>query len=363
MLSHRPPVTLGNYPEVSLAEARRQADTLRPRVRAGANPNEERRLAREAARAARRQARLSRASGVDTSTLRGLLDAFEAQKARPAKLRSWPNARRAIETNFAALLSKPPAELVRADFRAVLQAAVRRGSPIAGKRAARYLSRVCNWSVTAEILSVNPARGLDLDELTQAERPRQRTLDDDEIRAVWGVDLAPFADFARVLLLTALRRDELAGARWSDLQADTLVIPDTKSDRLHRLPLSVQALQIVNRQPRRQGVEFIFTDRGGGLDRPSTAWHRERLRLWAISGTANWTWHDLRRTARTTMARAGVDDLIAELILNHQLSGTLAKTYNTYKYQAEMKAALERLASFISEIVDGGAHKVVALRS
>ena len=75
----------------------------------------------------------------------------------------------------------------------------------------------------------------------------------------------------------------------------------------------------------------------------------------------DWTWHDLRRTCRTLLARIGADDLVAELILNHALPGKLRRTYVLHKYESEMREALERLAAFVDQSVSGEAN-VVRLR-
>ena len=224
--------TLGTYPDLPLARAREAANELRPKAKRGLDPVEER-------REAQRRARLTRDGTADAGSLKGLLDSFERLKARPSGLRSWKEMRRQIEVGFAPFMDRPPARIARADFRAVLDAAVTRGAPISGKRACRYLGRVMNWAVERELLTVNPAKGLNLDELSRAEQPRQHILGDDEIQALWAATASatpPFGDLAKIYLLTALRRDELADARWTDLEADTLVVLDTKTGQPHRLP-------------------------------------------------------------------------------------------------------------------------------
>jgi integrase len=349
-------ITLGAYPEIGLAEARRRAGRMRADVRDGADPT--------AAKRARRATEAAKRKGVaGAATLRELLDSFERLKAKPAGLRSWADMRQMIEHNFVDFLSKALPDLTRGDFRAVLDAAVTLGAPISGKRAARYLARVFGWAVERELVPANPAAGLALDELTRPERVRQRVLNDDEIRAVWRAATeagAPFGDLARFYLLTGLRRDEAAALRWADLDGGTLVLGATKTDEPHRLPLSTAALAIVKAQPERG--PFVFTLRtGAAAAGRHTNWHRENTKLVARASTAPWTWHDLRRTARTLLARIGVDDLVAELILNHALPGKLRRTYNLHRYQDEMRAALERLAAVVEQIVAGEAN-VVNLR-
>src|SRR4051794_13581570 len=204
--------TIGSYPDVGLGEARKRAGRLRAEVLEGRDPVEER-------REARRLTRMRRAGSADAATVRTLLDTFERLAARPRRRRSWPGMRRMIEGNFGPLLDKAPADLTRADFRAVLDAAVARDAPIAGKRAARYLRRVLSWEVQRELLAANPAAGLDLDELTRPERPRERVLSDEELRKLWAAarKASVFGDLARFYLLTGLRQQEAAALRWADL--------------------------------------------------------------------------------------------------------------------------------------------------
>lgn len=98
--------TIGRYPEVGLAEARRRAGRLRADALDGRDPVEE-------GREARRAARLRRAGAADTTTVRVLLDSFERLAARPRGLRSWPAMRGMVEANFGALLDKAPDDGVR----------------------------------------------------------------------------------------------------------------------------------------------------------------------------------------------------------------------------------------------------------
>jgi integrase len=64
-----------------------------------------------------------------------------------------------------------------------------------------------------------------------------------------------------------------------------------------------------------------------------------------------WTQHDLRRTARSLMARVGVDDPILEKALGHKLTGVHA-VYNRYPYFDEMSEALQALADEIDRIIE-----------
>ena len=66
-----------------------------------------------------------------------------------------------------------------------------------------------------------------------------------------------------------------------------------------------------------------------------------------------WTIHDLRRTAKTLMARAGVRPDISERVLGHVIAG-VEGTYDRHSYADEKRDALEKLAATITRILSAG---------
>jgi integrase len=79
-----------------------------------------------------------------------------------------------------------------------------------------------------------------------------------------------------------------------------------------------------------------FTDMKGKLD--------------AASGVTGWTLHDLRRTARSLLSRAGVSPDIAERCVTHTIGG-IRGVYDRHRYEQEMLFAFEQLATVIEQIV------------
>ena len=78
------------------------------------------------------------------------------------------------------------------------------------------------------------------------------------------------------------------------------------------------------------------------------------------SGVTGWTLHDLRRTARSLMSRAGVPSDHAERCLGHVIGGVRG-TYDRHEYHEEKRLAFEALASLIARIIDPQPN-VVAMR-
>ena len=81
----------------------------------------------------------------------------------------------------------------------------------------------------------------------------------------------------------------------------------------------------------------------------------------AQCGVSGWTIHDLRRTARSLLSRAGVNADVAERCLGHVVGGVRG-VYDRHQYQAEMLHAYEALAALIERIVDPPSGVVVPLR-
>ena len=65
----------------------------------------------------------------------------------------------------------------------------------------------------------------------------------------------------------------------------------------------------------------------------------------------NWTLHDLRRTAKTLMVRAGVRPDISERVLGHVIAG-VEGTYDRHSYENEKRVALEKLAEMVERILN-----------
>jgi integrase len=181
---------------------------------------------------------------------------------------------------------------------------------------------------------------------------RDRVLSEEELRRLWhALSDNRFSEIVRLLLLTACRRNEIGNLTWDeiDLKRKLIVLPPdrTKNGRGLELPLSTQALAVIERTPRRNTTPFLFSDANG-----YKGWDQDKMRLDARLGIAQWRLHDLRRTAATGMAELGVQPWYVEAVLNHQSGhkSGVAGTYNRAKYAADMRDALQRWADQIDRI-------------
>ena len=260
-------------------------------------------------------------------------------------------------------------EITKRDVSELLDGIVERGSPITANRAYAVIRRLFGWAHEKDIVKSSPCEGLTR---PVKERSRDRILDDAEIRLFWrACDGAgyPFGSIGKLLLLTGQRLrevGEMTGAEL-DLALRQWTIPRqrSKNDEAHIIPLSDAALEVIESLPRIHGAKgYLFTTTGetavSGFSRAKEAIDK------AMGSPPHWTFHDLRRTAASGMARLGIQLPIIEKVLNHR-SGSfsgIVGVYQRHDFADEKRKALETWARFVMSLLDDKpAANVVELRA
>jgi integrase len=212
------------------------------------------------------------------------------------------------------------------------------------------IRKMFNWHAARDERFLSPlVQGMTRTSLTA--RARDRVLSDDEIRNLWRAlehVPYPFGPFVKLLLLTAQRRDEVAHMRWAEIDGNLWVIPREryKNGRANAVPLSDSVQRILSSIPRTS--EYVFTTTGRT---PISGYSKAKAAVDKASGVGSWRFHDLRRTARSLMSRAGVSSDIAERVLGHAIPG-VAGVYDRHSYTPEKRQALEKLADAIARLID-----------
>lgn len=351
---------IGQYPETTLAEARKQARAARARVTLGGDPQAE-----------RIQARAANEKDIGTTiaalTRRALGQADEPAGMRPLKLRpstlvEW---RRLAAADI--LPSFPPpmqaAELTRDRIRA-WGAKIASRSGYSANRAFELLRRVFSRAVEDDILNATPFVRLPFP--FDGEVQSERVLSADEIRALLSaLDLLEagqpeYVAATRLLLLTGVRRAMVLGMRRSEL--DGLGTPDrrwvipsgrSKSGRVHVVPLSTQAEAVILARPKWDAL-FPATRPGrDGAIGPLT-WSSQFVRGLRVHMGAmpRWTIHALRHTIATHMR----EDLkiradVVGMILGHTAPGAaVTRVYDRAELLPERRAALQAWADWLDAL-------------
>jgi integrase len=357
--------TIGSYPAIKPADARRRAQRALDRAREGIDPTEEKRASRLAS---------------PTRNFGELAHDYLERKKHNVTANTYRVTKHTFQRDIVPSLGHLSIKTVtRADINRVVDAVIARGSDVHANRVLARLRAFFNWAVERGELPASPVAGM---KLPTKERPRDRVLSDDELRWFWkACDTIewPFGPLAKILLLTAQRRDEVAGMEWADvgLKNHTWTQPreKTKNDRVHEVHLSALAIELLKSTPR-ISEDFIFTSSG---EKPVSGFSQAKRRLDRAMLTAKqqvlgadcdaippWVLHDLRRTAATGMARLNIAPHVVDKVLNH-VSGTIrgvAAVYNRFEYLDERRAALEAWSQYVNTLTAEQAvgSKVVALR-
>jgi integrase len=318
----------------------------------------------------------------ETNTVDAILDKFEARHVK--KLRSGDQVTRAFTVYVRPRIgSKSIYELKRRDIVEMLDAIEDENGPVMADRVLAHVRKAFNWWMVQDEDFKSPiVRGMA--RTKPGERKRKRALTDDEIRDVWAaldrLEAVPscYPSYVRNLLLTMTRRNESSRLHSTELDGDLWVIPAEryKSKHDHVIPLSAMALENIRTAPTPadgQNSYFLFstttTNRPmgkkafSGFSKAKAELDRQIAKLRKAAGKPpmpQWTLHDLRRTGRTLMSRAGIPDDHAERAMGHVIAGVRG-TYDRHEFLEEKRKAFDALASLVSLILNPPADNVVKL--
>jgi integrase len=346
--------TIGAWPDWSVLKAVREARLLRQRIDRGENPLDDRKPKPK------------------TKTVSNILDDYVARYVRNNEkpLRSADHVESAFERLVKPRIGKVGVyDLRRSHIAEMLDWIEDKSGPVMADRTRAYLRKALSWyaerddqfNLTAAFVRAEPRANA-------RERARTRVLSDDEIRTIWPElsKVGTFGALAKTLLLTAQRRDEVAHMSRSEIGGDgiwTIPAERYKTKQPNHVPLSQNTLAIIEAQPEIEGCDYVFPSRaetpfsGFGkskakLDKAILAAMKKRAANGArVEPLPNWTLHDLRRTAKTLMVRAGVRPDISERVLGHVIAG-VEGTYDRHSYADEKRDALEKLAAMIGRILN-----------
>jgi integrase len=259
------------------------------------------------------------------------------------------------------------------------------GGPWAAHHALAIGKTMWGWALDQHLypITTSPFERIKPKRLIGTKQPRQRILDDSELRAVWKAAQrtgGPYGDLVRLLMLTGQRLSQAATMRRAEIDLDKAlwVSPagKMKMNKPHAIPLAPAAAALLRERlelpSHRNG--HVFSTTGG--ERPFSGFSKAKTRLDALveairrdagekagepEPMAPWTLHDLRRSVRSNLPALGVSDVVAEAVLAHARPG-IAGVYDLYSYAREKRDALERWAVRLAAIIEPPPANVVPLR-
>lgn len=316
-------------------------------------------LAKASDRAAQIIAQKAGPADDEVATTFGELFGLWISEHASKKLRTWRDEQRRYDNHLACLGHLPVGKLERKNVRDIRDKVLQAAGPIQSNRIVALFNRVMNWAVDEDRAKFNPAARL---RKVGEENRRERTLSEQELKAIWqelGEELAVVphvgglnkadmkaAKYVRLalklLIVTGQRRGEVIGMKRSEVEGAWWTIPGerTKNGLPHRVPLTDTALAIIAQA----GTgEYLFpstkTENSIRPDAVTKQLARTCRRL-GIDGVGP---HDIRRTVGTTLRKLGVSVEDRSHVLNH-VSGAKSKVtswnYDAGEHDLEKRRAL-----------------------
>ena len=340
--------TLGTFPAVALSDARDRAKALLAEVAKGADPMERKLEAR------------------DADTIQDLIEMY-LESAKIKKV-SWRDDKYKLETYLAPRFGKLKAGLLKkSDVMGILDSVSTKGYKVEPNRILRVIRRMYNWGIERELVTSNPCYKI---KNPVREHARARVLTPEEIKRFWDAldseivdvwtgtkkDKIKVTAILKLILLTDQRGGEVKKMEWSeiDLSNGVWTIPKekikTRND--HRVPLNDQALHILRELKLITGQgRYVFPSPyvvDTHIDNIQKAIERVRV----TAGLANFSAHDLRRTAASHMASMSVPRLVIKKILGHVCSD-ITGVYDQHSYDFEKSRALKIWGDRVAAILNG----------
>lgn len=384
---------IGGYPELSLAEARLELARLKVLRKSGICPRAEslrlQQRVRDDSALAQRQQAVAKFTVQDLVDLylteviedRMITDPKTGAKKRVAgarKPKGQSETRRTLYGDAVRVLGKhPAAETTRRDVVDMVKGIVDRGANVQAGNVLRELSAAFEYAIGLGRFNddfPNPAvlakASLKAARIRLTSAKGKRVLSDQELKLLlaWlpgsGFS-ATHKSILRFTLWTACRTGEICLAEWRDIDLDnaTWHMRDSKNEAERHVQLPRQAVAFL-RQLRLGTETYLFPSTKTGVPMQQktlteTKWHLKNPdkvknsykphQLW-LDSIADWSPHDLRRTARTGLSRLGCRSEVAEAVLGHSRAG-IEGTYDLHNYEAECREWLQKWADHLDTLI------------
>ena len=333
--------TLGRYPDLGLADARRKFETeVRDVLLAGLNPN-----------AVIVQAESPTVEKLFQGYVQALRDkgSVTADEYERQLLTGAFNAVDELGRNRTASAVEP------ADIAALLTKGMKRGARRTTDQQRTAMAAAFSWGMKSTNdytiehrvdwgLKYNPVSAVPRDQ--GANKTRERNLTADEVRHVWNTAPDQTGDVLRLVLATGQRVKECLTIEGCDvdLKARLWTIPARKTkgrSAMHIVPLTAQAVTLLETLISFEGAGWLFPSRAGSkgaiMGIPSVSRGASRM-----PGIIAFQPRDLRRTWKSRAGDAGIDRFTRDLIQQHARTDTGSKHYDRYDYLPQMREAMAK---------------------
>jgi integrase len=363
----RKELTLGNYPDLSLAAARKSARTHRVAIDNGKDPAADKKT--------------DRARSVAAWTVKDLIDDYAEKKMTPALLAEGTRAHRKYDLDKIVtprIGSVQVRNVTPADIVHMIEVSKRKWT--VSDRLLTSTTQLFAHACGKRMIDVNPCIGISLASIIGARPPVKKRvmLTDKELHILLrDADKEIGRENAlalRILLATCVRSIELIKARLDhiDLEKGTWWVPaeNVKTRTGFLIPLTPTVVRWMEELKSMAGdSDWLLPARSTRRLKEHGDTHLGNTTLWAAITRAlkrggfsirRFTPHDTRSTAKGHMRNMRVSKEISEIALNHKLKGMEA-IYDVREEIPERRQALELWAAFIESCESGRKWNVVSI--
>jgi integrase len=357
--SKRREMTLGNYPDLSLKDARLSAATNSKLLRDGLDPL-----------IAKQQAKQTQLVVLDD-----LFSDWQIENEKRLKHPQIPA--RVYRKDISPEIGRYKiADVTPRHIQLLLRNITASGRPTIANDALLYLKQMFNHGIKLDLTSHNPAAPFSVNDAGGVEAGKDRALSLDEVKYAFKVFRENPDSFTRdnylacsLLICLGVRKTELTEAKWAEFDLDKAVwsLPQERSKtgvgmEIPLPPLVIEWLHEL--KVRAFDSEYVFPNRRSSKNGHMGAdtLNRAISKLFGqepgkkiqppnkMGDMPHFTVHDLRRTCRTLLAEIGIPGHVAERCLNHKLKG-VEGIYNKHDYFEERREALNELICRLKSII------------
>jgi len=353
-------LSLGTYPDISLAGARQRRDDARKLLAEGIDPGEQ----RKAAKAAR--------AGLAANTFEVIGREWYAKTAPMLAENTKAKLLRFLEVDvFPWIGARPITSLAAADLIKVIERIEQRGAMDIARRVHNYMGRIFRYAVGRGLATRDPSRDIELKDILPPEDVQHHASVTDPkavgglLRAIDGFTGAFGTRCAlRLAALAFVRPGELRHAEWTefDFEKAEWRIPagKMKMKEQHIVPLSDQAVGILREiQPLTGTGRYVFPSERGGARPMSENTVNAALRRMGYA-KEEMTGHGFRSMASTLLHELGLPHAAIERQLAHGERNKVSAAYNFAEHLPERRKMMQQWADYLDKLRTGA--EVIPLR-
>lgn len=372
MPGRRTSLSLGPYPFVSLAEARRRSFEIRAEIAKGVDPSAKRKMMKKAERERRAAQRLLGRQDAQVGSLEHVAMLWYEVRKKSWSLRYAKSELSRLKSHlFPALGHRLIGDIKREEFTRVFEQIDEAGKVSTSGRLYSHCQRICAFAVAKGFMEKNVCRDLD-EALQTAVTKHHAAITDPEALADFLKSVDSYAGTfmvataMQILMQTFLRPNELRWAKWSEIQWDKglWLVPaermkDTFEGKLnrppHHVPLSAQTLGLLNQLRRVTGSgPYVFAGQGWRHPVISENTINKAIRAMGYSTCVDQTAHGFRATARTILVeRLGWHENVVELQLDHVVRDSNGRAYNRTELLIDRREMMQAWADYLDALKAG----------